>query len=391
MKKKICVITDHPVLENTGASLKIYYEYLKYFKDKYEVFHISFTTEKKLLNKKYNRSNFKQIFLPYENHLIPNKFSLICKMNNKKSIESILNKFSISTVVGFDIVVASQIHKIENVKKIIWLGDLRFQTNFYNFIFNLKSDLKLLRHFLYNFYQNFLFIKKYKEILKSVDGIVVSSKSSERILKNMGIDSKFLPYPWPRIFSKVKMEKVKKPNYLFFGNLSGLGSKSALYMLFKKIYPLLVKKKGHNNFSINLVGHASENSFLKNINIKKFPEIKYYGFVKNLNKVSSNSSAVIFPGNIPVGNRCRLVSCMASKMPIVAHESVKEGNPFLIDGYSAYLSRNSSDFVNKMILAVTDNEIKDNIVNNAYRLYRENYFPVIASKKLDRFVHEKIS
>ena len=119
MKKKICIITDYPVLKNTGASLKIYYEYLKHFKDKYEVLHISFTTEKKLLNQKYNRRNLKQIFLPYKNHLITNKFSLICEMNNKKSIENILNQFSISTVIGFDIVVASQIYKIKNIKKII--------------------------------------------------------------------------------------------------------------------------------------------------------------------------------------------------------------------------------------------------------------------------------
>tara|TARA_Y100000022_G_C13243197_1_gene373467 strand:+ start:382 stop:1557 length:1176 start_codon:yes stop_codon:yes gene_type:complete len=391
MKKRICVITDYPVLKKTGASLKIYYEYLKYFKDKYEVFCISFTSEKKILDKNYNGYNFKQFFLPYEDHLIPNKFSLICKMNNKKSIENILKKFKITTIVGFDIVVASQIYKIENVKKIIWLGDLRFQTNFYNFIFNLKSDLKLLRHFLYNFYQNFLFKQKYQEILKSIDRIVVSSKSSEKILKKMRINSKFLPYPWPRIFSKVKIKKVKKPNFLFFGNLAGLGSKSALYMLFKKIYPLLIKKMGNDNFSISLVGHSSENSYLSKIDINKFPEMKYYGFVENLNKITSKSSAVIFPGNIPVGNRCRLVSCMASKMPIVADKSAKEGNPFLIDGYSAYLSNSSFDFVNKMIMTVTDYELKDKIVNNALRLYRENYFPVIAAKKLDRFVYEKNS
>ena len=204
----------------------------------------------------------------------------------------------------------------------------------------------------------------------------------------MGINAKFLPYPWPKIFPTVKTKKIQIPKYLFFGNLSGLGSKSALLILFRKIYPLLLKKKGKNNFLINIVGHSPANSYLNKVNLKEYPEINYLGFVKNLNDITSKSISVIFPGDVPIGNRCRLVSCMASKIPIVAHESCSRGNPFLIDAHSAYLSKNPVDFVEKMLLSVIDKKLRKKILDNAFRLYSENYSPKVAGKKFERFINE---
>ena len=149
MKKKICIITDKPVEKQKGASLEIYYQYINYLKKKYDIFHIILSNIKKGKNKKSDIIGINQHYLPYRNHFIPNRFSIICEMDNTKEIEIILNNLKISTVIAFDIVTASQIYRIKNIRKIVWLGDLRFQTNFYNFIYNFKSDLKVCRHFFF--------------------------------------------------------------------------------------------------------------------------------------------------------------------------------------------------------------------------------------------------
>ena len=87
-------------------------------------------------------------------------------MNNKKSIENILNQFSISTVIGFDIVVASQIYKIKNIKNYL-VRRSKISNKLLQFYFQFEIRSKITETFLYNLYQNFLFKRKYKEILKS--------------------------------------------------------------------------------------------------------------------------------------------------------------------------------------------------------------------------------
>ena len=130
-------------------------------------------------------------------------------MNYSEEISKFITKFDIDTVVAFDIVAASQCYNINKIKKIVWLGDLRFQTNFYNFYMNLKSNVFLIKQYIYILYQNHLFKQKYIKYLKQMNKVIVSSKSSEKHLKKIGISSRFLPYPWPQFFS-LKKKKIQK-------------------------------------------------------------------------------------------------------------------------------------------------------------------------------------
>ena len=64
------------------------------------------------------------------------------------------------------------------------------------------------------------------------------------------------------------------------------------------------------------------------------------------------------------------------------------GNPFLIDAHSAYLSKTPVDFVEKMLLSDIDKKLRKKILDNAFRLYNENYSPKVAGKKFERFINE---
>ena len=363
----------------------MYYEYINYFKkNNYDIFNIAFTDNLR----KQPATKWRTFYLKKKEHLVPNKFSLINKMNYSKEISKLLKKFNIDMVVAFDIVAVSQCYNIKKVKKIVWLGDLRFQTNFYNFYMNLKFNFFLIRLSIYIFYQNYLFKKKYVKYLKPMDKVIVSSKSSETHLKKIGINSKFLPYPWPISFSLKEKIKQQIPEFVFFGNLAGLGSKSAISELFNNVYPILKKEIGEKKFRINIAGSNYKKSFLQKIELKKFPEIFFYGFIDKLDILFNRSIAIIFPGSIPVGNRCRLITCMASGLPIIADISCKNGNPFLIDKETAFLANTPEEFVKKMILCSENNTLRAKIIKNAKIIYKEKHFPESAGKIFEKFINK---
>tara|TARA_X000000950_G_scaffold214835_1_gene258484 strand:+ start:5447 stop:6376 length:930 start_codon:yes stop_codon:yes gene_type:complete len=309
-------------------------------------------------------------------------------MNHSNEISHLLEKFNVDILIAFDIIAVSQCFNIKKIKKIAWLGDLRFQTNLYNFYMNLKSNFFLIRQSIYILYQNYLFKKKYVKYLKQMDKVIVSSKSSEKHLKKIQISSKFLPYPWPVFFSSYEKKNQNIPEFLFFGNLAGLGSKSAISELFNNVYPLLKKEIGSKKFRINIAGPNYEKSFLRKIDLKKFPEILFYGFVDKLETLFNRSIATIFPANIPVGNRCRLITCMASGLPIIADESCKLGNPFLVDQKTAFLADSPEEFVRKMILCSENNILRTAVIRNAKKIYMDKHLPVSAGKIFEKIINE---
>mgnify|MGYP007000140861 len=115
---KICFLTEAPITKTGSASLRLYYEYINYFHtNNYKVFNIAFTDSLK----KKPKTEWKTFYLKKRDQLLPNRFSLINKMNYSKEISNFLEKFDIDILVAFDIIAASQCYKIKKIKKIVWL------------------------------------------------------------------------------------------------------------------------------------------------------------------------------------------------------------------------------------------------------------------------------
>ncbi|MBL18371.1 MAG: hypothetical protein CMC82_00880 [Flavobacteriaceae bacterium] len=390
--KKICIVIDSPIQDLSGASLRLYYEYINFFLLRHKVTLIYFSKYPK--KKKWPRKipkNLELLSFEKASHLLPNKFNLINQLDHKDKIKEIVDKKKISMIIAFDIVSASQVIRCDNSDKIIWLGDLRFQTNFYNFFYSVKENIFNLRHLFYNLIQNYHLRRFYIKNLKKFKKIVVSSDASRSCLLKMGFKSYFLPYPWPKQFKTINKANVRVPSYLFFGNLSGLGSRSSINELLFKIYPKLKKKIGPKKFKIFIGGLNLEKSYLAKIDLNEFPEIFCLGFIRNIEDIASKCVAMIFPGNVPVGNRCRLISCLASKILIIAHKSCILGNPSLIDSKTALIASDSNQFVEQMIKAFKNRDLCELITSEGQKVYYENYEPDKAGKILEDFIYEKTS
>ena len=350
-KKRLCFIFDSKPSEKDGASLRVYHEYIKFFvDDSFEVTIVYFAKKNEQQLKFDFKKNVNVIPLPKETHLLPNRFKLINDLNEQITIEGILRKFKIQCVVAFDIVAISQLTNATKIPKIGWLGDLRYLTNKFNFFFSVKENLMNIKSFFYNFVQNILIRKFYQIHLKKLDKIIVSSSSSVRELSKLNFESSFLPYPWPEKFSKRDLT-INIPTFLFFGNLSGLGSRSSIIELIKEIYPKMKKKFGDNKFKILIGGINFKNSYLNKIDLNQFPELKFIGYIKNLEKIASQCNAFIFPGKVPIGNRCRLLTCLASEVLIIVSESVTFGNNYLKNKYNSLIAKNTNEFIDHMFFS----------------------------------------
>ena len=268
----------------------------------------------------------------------------------------------------------------------VWLGDLNFSTVWYHFYYNFKNSLKFYLYFLYIV----ILVRKWKSFYKDTLFKIknISGSNANLIeLKKIGITSKYIPYPWPIQNKVFYSKKNKHPSFLFFGNLNGLGSKSAINYLFNFIYPTYKKIWGEDGFTIYVCG-TYKLGFKLEKKINKLKNIKLMGFYKNLNNLASDCHACLFPIDVPVGNRSRIVTAMASGWPIIAHKNVSIGNPSLISGKNCLLANNPTDFSKYSRMLFEDKILRKKITFNALKTYELNFSPKKSLVKFGNFINE---
>ncbi|MDD5146862.1 MAG: glycosyltransferase family 4 protein [Candidatus Pacebacteria bacterium] len=299
-----------------------------------------------------------------------------------------LKKFNPEIIFCLDITAAGVLRNYlqEQTKpKIIWLGDLRFQTAWYHLVYSIKEDWRNIIHFppVWLVSRNWPVV--YQQLLRLFNSVIVSSQSSEEQLKPLGINSFYLPYPWPtNPAAKSQITKIKKPQrptFLFLGTLVALGSRSAFHFFLQEVYPSLVKIWGGGGFQILLCGSHGLPDWVKK-DLADKPEIKYLGFVKDLEGLMAACHAVIVPIDVPVGNRSRIITAMAAGSLVIAHQNTALGNPDLVDGENCYLAHDGPGFVAKMKLAFDDQDEAGALVEKAKQLYCEKFEPEAAVDSL---------
>ncbi len=391
--KKILIITceeiPHPRL---GASSILYFQYiLSLIKSKHEVIHISIHTndyfDKKKIDayknklRKYKKFTFRSIKIKkiYKNLRLSYFYKNIETEKLNFQIVKFIKNLNPDKIIAFDITAASIAKNIFSKKVLyVWLGDLKYVTYFYHFLYDFKENF--LKMLYFPFY--YIVIQKWKKFYYTVlknNYVINGSFSNVSELKRIAIKSKYLPYPWPKLSKSKEKKKFIKPSFIFFGNLLGLGSRSGLNFLFDKIYPLFLKEWGHNNFNIYICGRFNfrQHFAQKIININ---EIKFKGYLKNLNTLADKCHAVIFPINVPVGNRSRIITALSNYWPIVAHSNVTFGNPSLISNKNCFLAKNPNKFFYYCKQLYLNKKLSSYIVNNGFKTYLENFEPSSAVK-----------
>ncbi len=290
--------------------------------------------------------------------------------------------FGPQAILCFDILAAWLLVGVTAAPRIVWLGDLNFETFLYHALYAARENPLRAVHLPSNFLSCLGWRRLYARVLHDVDQVLVASHSSERALARLGITAEYEPYPWPTEGAREETTPLPAlPSFLFFGQLTGLGSRSAFHFLMDKVFPLLRERWGEAGFRIMLAGRGAPPDWVLAVIADK-PEIERLGFVENLNSVLAICHAVLVPIDVPVGNRSRILTAMAMRSLVIAHANTALGNPDLVDGETCYLAADANGFVHAMVDAVDDPARREAVVDRALRCYRERFHPERAGARL---------
>jgi glycosyltransferase involved in cell wall biosynthesis len=294
--------------------------------------------------------------------------------------------FDARFVLYFDLGAAAVAKALgEGRKRIAWLGDLAFHSIWHHALYDAKEDPRALL----GLPKIWLFCRRwraaYRRFLQGVDLVVVSSKSSEAAMGALGVESVYLPYPWPidKPFRSAAKHRAAgdKPRFLFCGTLSGLGSRSAIHQLLDSLYPELVKRWGAGGFEVLITGTRSLPEWAME-SIRGKPEIRFEGFVDDLYARMDRCHAAIVPIDVPVGNRSRILTAMGYGLLVVAHPNTALGNPDLVSGKTCLLADSPAAFAECLASAHSDAAMAARIEQAARETYERLFSPAAAGGML---------
>jgi glycosyltransferase involved in cell wall biosynthesis len=275
----------------------------------------------------------------------------ICPTMPGPGLISEIKRFDPDATVCFDILAAALAKEMRLTRLLIWLGDLVYQSSWYNALYDAATEPKrvfgLPKTWLYCvFWKNL-----YRKVLHGEKNVVVASKSSEKLIDALGAQSRYLPYPWPDAGIRDSSgEKYPVPTFIMFGTLSALGSKSAFFFLLNKVLPILRKQWGSRGFRILIAGSRNMPDWAKT-KLEACQEMQFLGFVDDLAGLVARCHAVLAPIAVPVGNRSRIVTAMSMGAIVIAHKNTTLGNPELIAGENCFLAETAEEFAGYMRLA----------------------------------------
>ncbi len=304
-----------------------------------------------------------------------------CELSDE--LLSHVESFQPDAVVCFDIMAAELAQRMGLERLLIWLGDLSFQTGFYHAYYDFKADPCKLPGLIRSYVAGLLWKRFYRKVLCGQQHVIVSSYSSVARLAQLGIASRYCPYPWP---SELKREAVlaskhAKPTFILFGTLAALGSRSAFDFLLKSVYPLLLRTWGPQGFSILISGMRELPAWVRS-DIESRPEFQFLGFVDDLAAEVVRCHAVLAPISVPVGNRSRIVTAMSMGALVIAHANTALGNPELVSGDNCLLASSAREFAEQMRIAYASPDLAARLGASARQTYLRSFEPEVASQRL---------
>ena len=311
-----------------------------------------------------------------------NKWSFYVNTNGLQETLDKIEEFNPDIVVCFDFLCACVVDQITASVKVVWLGDLKFQTVWYHTLYSAKEQAKEAWRLPIAWTSVLRWKLLYRKVLRKSDAVIVSSKSSEVHLSRLGISATYLPYPWPNAERDTADRAVPPicdtvPTFFFFGSLVGLGSRSAFHFLIKRVYPRLIKLWGAGGFRIYISGIKQLPEWVT-LEVDDKKEFEFLGFVDSLHDWMMRCQAVIVPIDVPVGNRSRIVTAMACNALVIAHKNAALGNPDLIHEETCYLANNAKEFVACMERAYHSEIERTRISKNARLCYENRFEPNVA-------------
>ncbi len=189
------------------------------------------------------------------------------------------------------------------------------------------------------------------------------------VIPNGAADEMFI-WPFPK-------KNFDKPTLLFMGNFSWLQNIEAAEYLTKKIYPLLEKRLP----DCRVVIAGQKAARLKSHNNVEIVDIKPND-VKSVEHFYESSTLFIAPIYGPGGTRLKILTAMASGLPVISTQTGIEGLQ-VTNNQQVLVANNAEEFVNQIQKILVDRKLYERLRKNAFEHVKANYSWGAISKQLE--------
>jgi glycosyltransferase involved in cell wall biosynthesis len=159
-------------------------------------------------------------------------------------------------------------------------------------------------------------------------------------------------------------------NLLFVGNFSWLQNTEAAQYLIEKVLPLLQNKL--QNYRLTIAGQKIPERFRVLAN----PYIDFIDLEGSDNAsvrdIYTNASLFIAPIFGPGGTRLKILTAMATHLPVITTSTGAEGL-HLVHNESVMLAENPEEFAQNIAILARDNILSKKIADSAYAIARKSF------------------
>lgn len=159
-------------------------------------------------------------------------------------------------------------------------------------------------------------------------------------------------------------------NLLFVGNFAWLQNTEAAKYLIEEILPLLKNKL--SNYRLTVAGQKIPDSFtnLKDTHIRC---VDLEGSDnETVRDIYTNASIFVAPIFGPGGTRLKILTAMATHLPVVTTSTGAEGL-YLTHTESVMLAEDPKGFVESIVALANDQGMREHVANNAYSIARTSF------------------
>jgi glycosyltransferase involved in cell wall biosynthesis len=183
------------------------------------------------------------------------------------------------------------------------------------------------------------------------------------VIPNGASDDMFVDNPVP----KNSQDSI---NLLFVGNFSWLQNTEAAQYLIDKVLPLLQNRL--QNYRLTIAGQKIPERF----RILSNPYIDFIDLEGSDNEtvrgIYTDASLFIAPIFGPGGTRLKILTAMATHLPVITTSTGAEGL-YLVHNESVMLAENPEEFAQNIVTLAGDSTLSKKIADNAYAIARKSF------------------
>jgi glycosyltransferase involved in cell wall biosynthesis len=304
-------------------------------KDKEKYLYEFHASDVKFFNRKFFSNNFKKLFFYlskfFVNPLLPATTSYF--QSDKLNLLLDENKFD---VVVFDCLHPFAGLKKNNGVKIVYRAHNVEQDLW--FMAAKKTFNPILKIVLY--WQGQLVARLENNLLDTAHVVWTLSKDDKTRFLQLRPNLKIELIPVGMEFQMRKGRKISnKIQLLFLGKLDWPPNRDGLKWFLKEVWPFIDIDK----FELNIVGSGNADWINKYLNEKN---IKFLGFVKDLNEIFQTMDISIVPVHFGSGTRIKVLECVSKGMPLLSTSMGVQGSDLTPLDY--YRAETAQDWINSL-------------------------------------------